>query len=77
MNKLLEYKIFCLESYKSIHHLSGQEALQTFQKFNIFSYIARYYDILHTTGRLYVVQDIDEYIDSQYCKKKVKKSRVS
>ena len=65
MNELLEYKIFCLESYKNIHHLSGQDALLTFQKFGVFDYITKFYDILHTTGRQYAVQDIDEYIVSR------------
>ena len=64
MNDLLKYKIFCLESYKSVHKLSGKEALRIFNEYNIFDYISKYFDILHTTGRLYVVKDIDNYLSA-------------
>ena len=33
MNDLLKYKIFCLESYKSVHKLSGKEALRIFNEY--------------------------------------------
>ena len=61
-NKLLAFKVFCLESYKSVHGLSGTTALETFMKHNVFDYITTCYDALHSTGKLYLVSDIDEYI---------------
>jgi hypothetical protein len=65
MNKALQYKVFCLESYKSVHNVSGSEALDIFNRYNVFTYLERFYDMLHTTGRLYIVNDIDEYIAEQ------------
>jgi hypothetical protein len=62
MDKLLAFKVFCLESYKSVHQLTGKAALDIFQKHKVFDYIASCYDVLHSNGRLYIVGDIDEYI---------------
>jgi len=62
MDKLINFKVFCLENYKTIHNLNGKEALDVFQKHQVFDYIASYYDVLHSFGRLYLINDIDEYI---------------
>jgi len=61
-DKLLAFKVFCMESYKAVHGLSGPAALEIFQKNRVFDYITSCYDILHSTGKLYIVNDIDEYI---------------
>ena len=62
MDKLLAFKVFCLESYKAVHNLTGKAALEVFQKHRVFDYITSCYDVLHANGRLYIVSDIDEYI---------------
>ena len=62
MEKVLEFKVFCLESYKAVHGLSGLKAYEIFIKYNVFDYITKCYDVLHSTGRLYIVEDIDDYI---------------
>ena len=63
-DKLLAFKIFCLESYKAVHKLTGKTAFDLFNKYQVFEYIESTYDVLHSTGRLYIVSDIDEYIGS-------------
>ena len=62
MDKLLAFKVFCLESYKAVHNLSGKTAFDVFQKHRVFDYITSCYDVLHSYGRLYLVGDIDDYI---------------
>jgi len=62
VNALLAFKVFCLESYKSVHGLSGLAAHDIFVKYKVFDYIGSCYDVLHSTGRLYIVSDIDDYI---------------
>ena len=62
MDKLLAFKVFCLENYKAVHNISGKAAYDIFQKYRVFDYITSYYDVLHSYGRLYIVSDIDDYI---------------
>jgi len=62
MDKLLAFKVFCLENYKTVHNLSGKTALAIFQKHQVFDYITSYYDVLHSYGRLFIISDIDDYI---------------
>jgi len=62
MDKLLAFKVFCLENYKTVHNLKGKDALDIFQKYQVFDYITSYYDVLHSNGRLFIISDIDEYI---------------
>jgi hypothetical protein len=64
MDKLLAFKVFCLENYKTVHNLTGKTALDVFQKHKVFDYITSCYDVLHSFGRLYIIQDIDDYISS-------------
>jgi len=62
MDKLIAFKVFCLENYKTIHNLNGKTALDIFQKHKVFDYITSYFDTLHSFGRLYIINDIDDYI---------------
>jgi len=62
MDKALSFAVFCLESYKSVHNLTGAAAYDIFAKHKVFEYVSKHYDVLHSTGKLYIVSDIDEYI---------------
>ena len=62
MDKLLAFKVFCLENYKAVHNMTGKAALDVFLKYRVFDYITSCYDVLHANGRLYIVGDIDDYI---------------
>jgi len=62
MDKILPFKVFCLENYKVSHNLTGEEAYNIFEKYEVFKYINDFYDILHSFGALYLNNDIDEFI---------------
>jgi len=62
MDKLITFKVFCLENYKTVHNLTGKTALDIFQKNKVFDYITSYFDVLHSFGRLYIINDIDDFI---------------
>ena len=62
MDKLITFKVFCLENYKTVHNLTGKIALDIFQKNKVFDYITSYFDVLHSFGRLYIINDIDDFI---------------
>lgn len=67
MNKTLDFTVFCLESYKQVHNINGKSALEIFNDNMVFEYIDSFYDVLHSTGQEYIVNDIDMYIDSRQC----------
>lgn len=62
MSKTVEFKVFCLEAYKNAHQLNGAAVLELFKKNGVFDYISSFYDVLHSTGQQYIVDDIDLYI---------------
>ena len=64
MDKNIDFTVFCLESYKNAHHLTGKVALKVFNDNKVFDYINSFYDVLHSTGQGYIVEDIDLYINS-------------
>jgi hypothetical protein len=65
MNKTMEFTVFCLESYKQAHRLTGKESFNVFNEYKVFDYIKSFYDVMHSTGQDYIVEDIDAYIKSR------------
>ena len=65
MNKSIEFKVFCLESYKKAHNLTGAATLGIFKDYGVFDYIDAVYDVLHSTGQGYIVEDIDIFIKAR------------
>lgn len=65
MNKTMNFTVFCIESYKQAHRLTGKETVDLFSRYNVFEYITSFYDILHSNGQEYITGDIDAYINSR------------
>ena len=64
--------IYCIERYRYFKGLTGADATKIFDQYNIYSYILKYFETLHTMGDRYIIQDIDDYIrdtDGIYCGK--------
>ncbi len=64
MSDTLLFKTFCIEQYKSKHNLSGGKTVELFDKYNVLDYLESCYDVLHTTGAQYLVEDIDLYLQA-------------
>lgn len=65
LDRTIDFTVFCLESYKKAHNLTGKAALEVFDEYKVFDYIQSFYDVLHSTGQEYIVEDIDVYISSR------------
>lgn len=65
MSKELPFIILCIEEYKNQKGLSGRTVMELFDRFAVCEYIKAFYDVLHTTGTKYIVDDIDLYIKSR------------
>ncbi len=64
MSKESNFLIYCMERYRYLKGLSGADVAKVFDKYNIYEYITKYFEVLHTMGENYIVQDIDDYIKS-------------
>ncbi|MFD3158701.1 DUF3791 domain-containing protein (plasmid) [Haloimpatiens sp. FM7330] len=65
MNRIIDFTVFCVESYKQAHNMTGKAVVKTFNQYKVFEYIKNFYDVLHSTGQKYIVEDIDVYIKSR------------
>ena len=61
----MPFKIFYLENFKTTHKLTGKAAFDIFLKYQVFDYITDFYDVLHSFGTLYIINNIDEFISNR------------
>ena len=54
---------FCIEQYKEAKHLSGQEVAKTFSQFGVLNYLEENFEALHSQGRQWILEDIEEFIN--------------
>ena len=53
---------FCIEQYKNEKSLTGTEAMLLLDKYKVLDYLSEHYEVLHTQGRQWLMEEIDEYI---------------
>ena len=53
---------FCIDQYKEAKGLSGSEAMALLYEYGVLEYLAEHWEILHTQGRQWIIEDIDEFI---------------
>jgi len=63
MSEIVNFKAFCLERYKFKHNLNGKDVIHLFLKYGVLEYISSFYDVLHTFGDQYIIEDIDRFIE--------------
>ena len=55
---------FCVEIYKAEKNMTGRDAFNYLYHSGATDFLIRGYDALHTTGHLYIIDSIDEYIEN-------------
>lgn len=65
MSKTLQFKAFCFEAYRADKKMTGRATMQLFKKYGVLDYLGACYDVLHTTGRQYLIEDIDGFIEAR------------
>ena len=65
MSKELPFIVLCIEEYKNEKGMTGKEVINLFNAYSVCEYIHSFYDVLHTTGTKYMVNDIDLYIKAR------------
>lgn len=62
MRKEIDFLIYCMERYRYFKGLSGKEAAALFEQYDMYHYISKYFEVLHTMGDLALTADFDQYI---------------
>ena len=60
-----DFIIYCIEEYKAAEKLNGKSVIDLFNRYNVIDYIRSCYGALHTTGRQYIVNDLNLYISAR------------
>lgn len=54
---------FCIEEYGVAKGMTGEHVLDLFSKYGLVDYLSKFYDVLHTQGRQWLIEEIDEFIE--------------
>ena len=65
MDKITPFIVYCIEEYKSAKNMTGKSVIELFDRCRVIEYIRSYYEALHTTGKQYIANDINQYIESR------------
>jgi len=65
MNDKVRYLIFCIETYKEQRNLTGAQVYDLFKKYNFVEFIIDLYELLHIQGTKRLLEELDEYQNSQ------------
>ena len=57
-----EFVIFCIEIFKEESKLTGKEVYELFEKYGLLKYLREGYDVLHTQGDAWIINDIKEFL---------------
>lgn len=60
--KANEFVIFCIEVFKEENKLTGKEVYELFEKYGVLKYLHDGYDMLHTQGDRWLMNDINEFL---------------
>ena len=66
MSKEGIFLVYCMERYRYEKNLTGAEISELFDKYDIYDYIIRFFESLHTMGENLIVQDIDNRISNAF-----------
>lgn len=65
MDEKIDFLVYCIENYKNVKDLKGREAIELFNRYRVLDYINASYEALHTTGKEYIIDDLDIYINAR------------
>lgn len=53
---------FCIEQYGKKHQLNGDEVVSLFDRYEVLPYLEENFEVLHTQGYQWLMEEIDELI---------------
>ena len=62
LDKILMFRVFCIESYCDIKDVYHEDALALFRQYDVFGFLDDTFEVLHTQDLQYIIETIDRYI---------------
>ena len=59
------FLIFCTENYAEAQHKTAEETVALFNKYGVFDFLTKNFDVLHTQGQVYIVDEIMMFIKNR------------
>lgn len=56
---------FCIEQYAKAKNMTTEDVVNLFEQYGITEHFCEFYDVLHTQGHNWLVEEIDEMIDNR------------
>lgn len=56
---------FCIEQYAKEKNMSTDEVANLFEQYGILEHFCEFYDVLHTHGRNWLIEEIDKMINER------------
>ncbi len=53
---------FCIEEYGAAKGMTGEQVLELFAQYGVTDYLSKCFEPLHTQGRQWLMEEIDEFI---------------
>jgi hypothetical protein len=63
-----DFLIYVIEEYKFLENKPAKEIMDLFTKYNIFNYVIKHYNALHTMGGRAIADDIINYMNNEKVK---------
>ena len=60
---------FCIEEYKTAQRMTGEQVLDLFSRYGVIDYLSKCFEPLHTQGRQWLIEEINEFIEIRKSKK--------
>ncbi|MGL5085884.1 MAG: DUF3791 domain-containing protein [Clostridium sp.] len=58
----IEFVSFCIENYKIKHNMKGRDTANLFNISGVIDFLTDGYELLHTQGKDYIIDEIEEYL---------------
>ena len=56
---------FCIEQYAKAKNMAAEDVANLFEKYGITEHFCEFYDVLHTQGHHWLIEEIDEMINNR------------
>ena len=64
MSAEYDYLVYCIENYSVAKGISPSQTSKLFEETGAEAYILENFAALHLTGRAYMVEDVDKFIEN-------------